>query len=102
MDAVFETILEILGPEVARRVLRPQSPTVAQPSDQPVYQSAPGFPSELTLHHDQMQGPPCDVVDELMEDRLIDRLLSEDDECGCNQRLTANCRKRCGDESGCG
>lgn len=90
MDPIAQTILDILGEEILRRVLGQASQAVAEPPDQAVRQGPVGGAQEITLHVDQMQGPPCDVVDALYEDRLFDRLMEEDD-CGCHQRLSANC-----------
>jgi hypothetical protein len=84
VDPIAETILEILGVEIARRVLGPESQAVPQPADQALRQGAFGLPSEITIHVDQMQGPPCDVVDELFENRLFEQLMKDED-CGCNQ-----------------
>lgn len=91
MDPILQALIEILGVDIAQRVFRSQEQTVAEPSDEAVRQGAAGFPSELTLHVDQWQGPPCDLVDELYEDRLFDRLM-EDNDCGCHSRHKNGCR----------
>ena len=85
MDPIAETLLEILGLEIARRLLGPEGPEVPGSADQPFRErppAAPGFPSDLTIHVDQWQGPPCDIVDALYEQRLFD-LLTEEEDCGC-------------------
>lgn len=77
MDPILETILEILGHEVARRVLGSASPPMAGPQDPAVRQGAAPVGSDITLHIDQLQGPPCDVVDALYEQRLFDVLMED-------------------------
>ena len=83
MDPIAQAILEILGAEIAGRVLRPESQALPGPADEPFRQGPPAqaFPSEVTLRHDMLQGPPCDVVDALMEQQLFDYLMEDDDAC---------------------
>jgi hypothetical protein len=93
VDPIAETILEILGAEISRRLLGPEVKTVPQPANEPLRQGTAWGATDITVHLDQMQGPPCDLVEELYEDRLFDRLM-EDDDCGCNQRrYTDRCKR---------
>jgi hypothetical protein len=86
MDPIVQAILEILGQDIARRVFRPPSEAVEVPADKAVREGTPGFPSTLRLDVNQMQGPPCDITYELYEDRLFDKLIEEEEDCGCHQR----------------
>lgn len=91
MDPITETILDILGPEIARRFLGPESQAIPIPTDEPVRQGAAGSAQGITS---SCGGPdlPWDVIDEIYEDRLFDRLMGEED--GCHQRRAADRRQR--------
>jgi hypothetical protein len=75
VDPIIETLFEILGYELAQQVLRRKSEALAGSQDEPLRQGSGTFPSEVTLNVNQLQGPPCDVVAEMYDDEMFDRLM---------------------------
>ena len=82
LDPISQFLIEVLGQEILRRVLRQARKKMEEPRDEPLRQEAPRREEVMTPFD---LGGLGECLEELCEEHLVDKLFEEDG-CGCHQR----------------